>query len=85
MFETALDDMDNVSRFVKLLIDKEVMFEKKVYTDDSDVLDAMMLKHSGRFTVRDLQVLKDAFDAEKVEIGDGTISVYLPEALKEKR
>lgn len=85
MFETALDNKDDINRFVKILIDNNIMFENKVYTDNEHVLDAMMLDYSGRLSVHDLQILKKAFCAEDVEVGSSTIAVYLPAELEEER
>jgi len=85
MFETRLNSKDDITRFIKLLMDNQISLEQKVASEDSeDIVDTAMLDYSGRFSAEDLEVLRKAFDGEKIEIGENYINVLLPEYLHEE-
>jgi len=82
MFETGLNSKSDMTDFVKLLIDKEISFERRVQSKDAEgILDTAMLEYNGRLSAEQLKILRDGFDGEEVEIGKNYISISLPESL----
>lgn len=84
MFETRLNSKDEITDFVKLLMDHELSFEQKVMSEEAEgKLDTAMLDYSGRFSAEELEILKKGFDGESIEIGSNYISILLPDSLSE--
>jgi len=84
MFEARLNSKDEITDFVKLLMDHEISFEQKVMSEEAEgKLDTAMLDYSGRFSAEELEILRKGFDGKRVEIGSDYISILLPDSLLE--
>lgn len=73
---------EEMQDFVKLMLDKNLEFENRVVSEDGENLDTALFKYSGRFSVEDLETIKNVFGADKAEIGNDFVVIYLPESLQ---
>lgn len=72
-------------RFINVFVDNELRFNNLVESEDADgVRDTAMIEYKGRIKTSDLELIKDVFGSDQVEIGESYISVRVPEELQKE-